>query len=715
MPINEAKIQNFKKHRQLEMRFSPGVNLLVGPNYSGKSSALMALLYTLFGPSSIPGGAKHAKSHGVRNRPKIELDLEIDAKVYRVTRSGASAKMQRKSGQEWELQATGQAAVTKEVESLLGMNAKTFQILRTSPQDEVQAILTLGSEKLGALVKDITQVDVIDRVIAKAKQVMPEEQESYISQEEIDKESSKEAALRHDLSVRWAALVECRDTLQEKTKERDVTKARYRELWDKYQRSQQISQQRAGLERTLGIARERVQTMQEVAQEWPQVDLEPMEKKVEKARTVVEALKKKEVIVGNARAEIPKLEKEIADGEEFLKRYDSAMEAAVGALEQRESLYKELKENQEKKVALGSEIARREEELTSGVCSLCQRPFEEDFSPEETEQELFRLRDSLSPVIALEDSLESRISGLSEALLEAEKSKGLKEDMLPRLESARESLAQSRKFVEMNELELSELTLAQSSLAEATKALDEARKAQETALAASRDLSVARGEVEKVRALLENLDDTDVISLERMSDAERVLRAAEKAQEQANRLWVEQDTAYRNQYLVHQKISQWLVEAKETASKAQASMVRRKGLQKLIRYLRDNRDRFLTDVWGTLLQYASEFASLSTNGDIVAVSRSEDGEFLFDEGDGFQPVITASGVQKAILGVGVRLALAEALNTGADFMLLDEVTAGASDDISLAITRALAASGVQIIAVTHRQDDAAVADTVIQF
>ena len=35
--LDSLSITNFKKHRSLEMAFSQGVNLLVGPNYSGKA------------------------------------------------------------------------------------------------------------------------------------------------------------------------------------------------------------------------------------------------------------------------------------------------------------------------------------------------------------------------------------------------------------------------------------------------------------------------------------------------------------------------------------------------------------------------------------------------------------------------------------------------------------------------------------------------------
>ncbi|MGO9372023.1 MAG: AAA family ATPase, partial [Syntrophobacteraceae bacterium] len=43
------KLKNIKSHRDTELIFAPGVNVLSGPNGAGKSTVFEAIGYALFG------------------------------------------------------------------------------------------------------------------------------------------------------------------------------------------------------------------------------------------------------------------------------------------------------------------------------------------------------------------------------------------------------------------------------------------------------------------------------------------------------------------------------------------------------------------------------------------------------------------------------------------------------------------------------------------
>jgi DNA repair exonuclease SbcCD ATPase subunit len=354
--------------------------------------------------------------------------------------------------------------------------------------------------------------------------------------------------------------------------------------------------------------------------------------------------------------------------------------------------------------------------MRSGVCRACNRPFE-GFDPEahqraweEANAEISSLSEKLASASAALSSVTSEVESARE---EYSRAKSFEESLQPMLERKAElESALTEIAVELH----GDIPALRGVLDTVEKELEEAREAKRTADAARRDLEKAEAAVAACKSELSSLEtEAEFPSLEAVEAAEKDFAEAQQLLSALSQERARLDSEYRLSYASYTSEKEALDRDLAAYQAFQGQKKRRTLLKRLIKYLRDNRDRFLSGVWDNLLQYASEFASMSTNGDIKRVSRSPDGEFLFDEGDGPQPVVTASGVQKAILGVGVRLALAEALNTGADFMLLDEVTAGASDDISLAMTRALAASGVQIVAVTHRQDDAVVADTVIQF
>jgi DNA repair exonuclease SbcCD ATPase subunit len=134
---------------------------------------------------------------------------------------------------------------------------------------------------------------------------------------------------------------------------------------------------------------------------------------------------------------------------------------------------------------------------------------------------------------------------------------------------------------------------------------------------------------------------------------------------------------------------------------------------RLTKYLRDNRDRFMAELWGQITAYAGAFAAQCTGGAISGVSRSADGTFRFSE-DGFEDeMVTASGSQRSIMSLGIQLALDTLLPDTLGALLLDEPTADMDAEHASTLTTALANANRQIIMVSHREMDAAIAQAHI--
>ena len=136
-------------------------------------------------------------------------------------------------------------------------------------------------------------------------------------------------------------------------------------------------------------------------------------------------------------------------------------------------------------------------------------------------------------------------------------------------------------------------------------------------------------------------------------------------------------------------------------------------LTQLMKYLRDSRERFTTHAWANLLAYASTFVQEASGGALTELRRTAGGEFTYVEDGEELPLELASGQQLAILGVAAKLALAAAVGSSFEVLLLDEVSAAASDDNALQLATCLARTGQQILLVSHRDADAAVAGDVI--
>ena len=89
MRIVSIHLKNIKSHRDTELSFSPGINVLSGANGSGKSTIFQAIGYALFGVSAqdFVSRAERFLTIGTK-RGEVSVVFEpADGELYRVTRS----------------------------------------------------------------------------------------------------------------------------------------------------------------------------------------------------------------------------------------------------------------------------------------------------------------------------------------------------------------------------------------------------------------------------------------------------------------------------------------------------------------------------------------------------------------------------------------------------------------------------------------------------
>ena len=84
MQILSIHLKNIKSHRETELTFSPGINVLSGPNGVGKSTIFEAIGYALFGVDAQSfvgnverphrtGNGENYPAHGRGDTPVQEL------------------------------------------------------------------------------------------------------------------------------------------------------------------------------------------------------------------------------------------------------------------------------------------------------------------------------------------------------------------------------------------------------------------------------------------------------------------------------------------------------------------------------------------------------------------------------------------------------------------------------------------------------------------
>jgi len=95
MQILSVHLKNIKSHRDTELTFSPGINVLSGPNGVGKSTVFEAIGYALFGvdASSFVGNVERFLTIGAKKGEIAVVFTVSDDERFRVIRTvGTPAK-----------------------------------------------------------------------------------------------------------------------------------------------------------------------------------------------------------------------------------------------------------------------------------------------------------------------------------------------------------------------------------------------------------------------------------------------------------------------------------------------------------------------------------------------------------------------------------------------------------------------------------------------
>jgi exonuclease SbcC len=129
MQILSIHLRNIKSHRDTELTFSPGINVLSGPNGIGKSTVFEAIGYALFGvdAQSFVGNIERFISIGAR-KGEISVAFRVDDQsTWRVTRTvGAAGRwlLARETATGFEVEEHKDARETEaRVKELLGLES----------------------------------------------------------------------------------------------------------------------------------------------------------------------------------------------------------------------------------------------------------------------------------------------------------------------------------------------------------------------------------------------------------------------------------------------------------------------------------------------------------------------------------------------------------------------------------------------------------------
>ena len=686
--LHQLTLTNFQKHAHLTHTFKPGLTLVTGANWSGKTTILRAVLYALFGTSAVNVKAGNLVS---RNNPGMEVNLtfQVGEQPYHVVRGPKKAELYRGG----IMAASGQTPVTAMIESLIG-DAKSFLTFQTARQGEASGLLTLGAAKLAQHIDTVTGVDTVDQVLERAKEARDALAAVPGLVANAEREQGEFTAKLETVAQELLTLATALDLAREQLNHCFLQTDQTRHAWE--QASQQSSAYQAYV-RELGEFTRRSDEA-EAALRLARRDLEQCPEQD------VSALYRR---LSDLLAAVHAQELQAQAWQSWQTQHEALERGVAALLPQTASV--PLHELAEAQVAHEAALrdwqaaldafSQAQVSLTSATCHACGRPFaDHDVGKAEARLAAAQLHvEQLQPAV---DAARTRYNNLRQK------------------QSAQDSLQQ----------QIVALQTQQRALVRPPEP-GPAHDSAELAAAQSQYQEAVQGQARRDQVLKE-LRAADQVLLDSHYRLTTLVRPTEVGQSEVDQTLA----AYHAAYQAHQQADQayWATvhqreRLESERSQAQFGLDRATGmlsglqqqaqrserLTQLMKYLRDSRERFTTHAWANLLAYASSFVQEASGGALTELRRTAGGEFTYVEDGEELPLELASGQQLAILGVAAKLALAAAVGSSFEVLLLDEVSAAASDDNALQLATCLARTGQQILLVSHRDADAAVAADVI--
>lgn len=160
------KLKSFKKHEDLTINFTEGLNVIRGLNENGKSTVVQAVAYALYGARALPLSLDETVTWGKpASSLKVELTFQHDNQMYTVTRGKSGAELVGES-----VQSSGQTEVTAFIEKLFKSTASVAQATVLTNQSELQAGLESSST---ALIEKLANMSLIDELVSKVQEQLP--------------------------------------------------------------------------------------------------------------------------------------------------------------------------------------------------------------------------------------------------------------------------------------------------------------------------------------------------------------------------------------------------------------------------------------------------------------------------------------------------------------------------------------------------------------
>lgn len=723
--IHSLQLENFRKHSKLDLNFTAGMNGIFGPNYTGKTTILYGVLFCLGGITAVP--CKSVIKSGCTTFT-ASMTFEIEGKIYKVLRTKSTDKLFSVAGDKEEMIANGAKVVNKHVEKLIGMTIARFCQIRYSRQKFTSALLTLGATELHNILSDVSGADFVQQVLLRLTDMKKKLEWEVDGKEVVDldaleaefvevtKEVVNASSQLEFAKLKVGATETGLNTRIEQVRELTAENT----AWEKYGASLMTVEGNINHYHKLHTEALAAQNAAGKLVIRKPVDklLEEQQLFAQDIRTLKAYLSREELLVDRVQRSAKKMEEAAAS---FAADEKACNECTIEVESEEEIRLVALADaGQEQYIKACQKKAELEEQLKTGVCKGCNRPLDTHFDAGKVAEELAIVTELAIEQAAALDKVVAKVKALREPRV-------LQEKEAEKLERAKEVSFNAKAAAE-RQLEDDQAELGKHQEVRPGGVLDQ--------LVASYDVIGAEiQEVKDNEAYHQKLADDVTAAAANLNHALQCkVGLGEEPKKVTSELLAacnKEVDAWRQELQVNQDMLTEAVNAKRdlnarfrelelaiTAGKVANDEVSKKvtrlsAVKALQKFLQENKDEYMREVWASLMADATQLVTACTEGDIEALERTEDGKFAYTEDGQQYNVSEASGAQAAIMGLAVQTALARALPPVLDVLLVDEPTADMDDERSMVFSMLLPTRAAQVICISHARMDSSTCQNII--
>lgn len=731
LKLTSIEAYNFKKHEELNIDFADGLNVIVGPNYKGKSTVLHAILFAFFGSTAVPGGSKVIPRRGTRNATEVSLKADTSDGQLVILRSLTGCRVFLNG----ELKSEGTSPSNQWIEEYLGADKSTVLSLGYAEQSETAALLTLGVSKTNSLIEEVSRISYVDVLIKKASakcDALSTSAENYEDARQVIEN------LEASIATRELELASCSKEISELNIEKSAKEASKKKASDL---TESIRKGLSELKRVNGLRTQITSELSTHVSEYNSYrdslselvssfgEEEAIREEQETCEEAARGAKKAYDFISAQLHELTEFSSKLeVEKENYSKltEQNSKYEAAPKLTDEPEKLQKaneNLRAIEAKISEVNSKVVKLKRELNEGVCTSCNRPFE-NFDEEAHKKAFEEAKNELSSFKVESSSISQEIEELEKVIREVRKQQ--------KPEDFDKNLEESKKRIDKYESSLKSIGLTKSELrgklieeeTEHSKASQRIRvldSALDKIIDCKKRVETKETRIGEIKVKLEEVEE-QYESLPKFTESDLNSALAESKEAEAEFLSVLDKLTSVSSKMSSLKAyndseSKEIAKQAQRKAKAEEDAAKLKKYKAFVNWLRKSKTEFMSNIWNGVMSSTSEFTRLSTDGKVSDVLRNGDGDFFFAESGEQEPLPVggcASGGQKAIMGTGLKIALSQYLPQGFGFMLLDEPSSELNSEHTAMLSAALKSTGQQIIMVSHREADETVCDNLIE-